>query len=443
MSDYSRFVSYIYLYENGIKTMNAGFVKVESRAGQCRISMMLKNVYTGLEQCQVYMFIRFGQDLRGVYMGDVQIKNHSGEWNYRTDTSNMAGSGYRLDQMSGMIIRGEGDKFYGTRWDNGDLDIQRFRTRWDPMESPDEDRENSANMNMQPGAEGETSERINIGPEAIQEFPERRKVEPENVEENPERREMEPETMEENPERREMGPETDQELPETRNIGPENEQKSPERRNIEPETVEENPEKNVNWNQASERSEMRIPEQSETGEKTLLRETPGVSEPRIQEPIDPGENKAVENRDIDIDITGSQRENPENEGQIVTMEENERCRNFGKILEQCPGMYPFEDDSVESCVRLEPQDIGRMPIDCWAYGSNSFLLHGYYSYRHLILARMKSAEDSGGNYILGVPGTKHSREAFMANMFGFRAFKPIREGNEGSSDFGYWYTFLA
>lgn len=74
MSDYSRFISYMYLYENAMKTMNAGFVKVESRNGQCRISLSLKNVYTGLERCQVYMFIRFGQDLRGVYIGDVRIK---------------------------------------------------------------------------------------------------------------------------------------------------------------------------------------------------------------------------------------------------------------------------------------------------------------------------------------------------------------------------------
>ena len=42
MSDYSRFVSYMYLYENGLKTMNAGFVKVESRNGQCRIGLSLK-----------------------------------------------------------------------------------------------------------------------------------------------------------------------------------------------------------------------------------------------------------------------------------------------------------------------------------------------------------------------------------------------------------------
>ncbi len=341
MSDYSRFVSYMYLYENGLKTMNAGFVKVESRNGQCRIGLSLKNVYTGLERCQVYMFIRFGQDLRGVYIGDVQIKNHGSDWNFRTDTMNIAGSGYRLDQMSGMIIRGEGENFYGTRWDHGDLDIRHFRTQWEESAAGTE------NIFIPEPEEG-----------------------PDNIS-----------------------------IPE-------------------PET---------------EPKEMTAsaPAQEEKGISVLTEEMETASE---AEQVSASENESIE---------GQKGDKKAEDGILITMEADERCRNFGKILDQCPGMYPFEDDGVEACVRLEPQDIGMMPIDCWSYGSNSFLLHGYYSYRHLILARLKPEEERGGGYILGVPGTRHSREAFMANMFGFREFKPIREGNGESSDFGYWYTFLA
>ena len=136
MSDYRRFISYMYLYENGVKTMNAGFVKVESRNGQCRISLSLKNVYTETEHYQAYMFLRFGQELRGIYMGNIKIKNHGSEWNFRTDTGNIAGSGYKLEQMSGMIIKSEGDKFYGTRWDQGDLDIRQFVTQWQENDLP-------------------------------------------------------------------------------------------------------------------------------------------------------------------------------------------------------------------------------------------------------------------------------------------------------------------
>ena len=372
MSDYSRFVSYMYLYENGLKTMNAGFVKVESRNGQCRIGLSLKNVYTGLERCQVYMFIRFGQELRGVYIGDVQIKNHGSDWNFRTDTVNIAGSGYRLDQMSGMIILGEGEKFYGTRWDHGDLDIRRFVTQWD---------DNQPMMEETPS-------------------------EPEEV--------KEAETLAEVEEVKEA--ETPAEVEETK------ESTAP----AEPEAVE-------------EISEPVVPKPEEKAEMPVVPRP----EEKAEMPVEPKPEETVEAVIEAEAVSGNGKEAEKESGRLVTMETNERRRNFGKIIDQCPGMYPFEDDSVDVCVRLEPQDIGRMPIDCWSYGSNSFLLHGYYSYRHLILARVKPEKENRGVYILGVPGTRHSREAFMANMFGFREFKAIREGSEGPGDFGYWYTFLA
>ena len=309
MSDYRRFVSYIYLYENNVKSLNAGFVKVESRNGQCRLSLSLKNVYSVSGGCKVYLFIRVGQELRGIYIGEIKIRNHGSDWNFRTETENIGGSGYTLDQMSGMIIQGEGGKFYGTRWDQGDLDLQRFITEWSAGESGQI--ANGGEVNI-------------VQEEAVADMPQ---------------------------------------------------------------------------------------------EATVMKAV-------VQKAV------VEDNRELS-QITAAQ-----------TNSEDVRKQNFAKILEQCPGMYPFEDDVIETCVRLEPQDIGMMPLDCWSYGNNSFLLHGYYSYRHLILARMKSEEDAPKTYILGVPGTQHSRDAFMANMFGFRDFKPIREGVDNPGNFGYWYTIL-
>ena len=387
MSDYSRFVSYMYLYENGLKTMNAGFVKVESRNGQCRIGLSLKNVYTGLERCRVYMFIRFGQELRGVYIGDVQIKNHGSDWNFRTDTMNIAGSGYRLDQMSGMIILGEGEKFYGTRWDHGDLDIHRFVTQWDDSQpvkeeaappEPEAMEEKDTPAEVEAVKEGKAA----VGMETVKES--EAPAESEKIKEN--------------------------EAP------PESEKIKENEAPPEPEKIKES----------------EAPVEPEEVKETEVPADARLKPERTDEAVIEAEA-----------VTAGGKEAEKESGRLVSMETNERQRNFGKIIEQCPGMYPFEDDSVDACVRLEPQDIGRMPIDCWSYGSNSFLLHGYYSYRHLILARVKPEKEKRGSYILGVPGTQHSREAFMANMFGFREFKPIREGSEGPSDFGYWYTFLA
>lgn len=67
--------------------------------------------------------------------------------------------------------------------------------------------------------------------------------------------------------------------------------------------------------------------------------------------------------------------------------------------------------------------------------SNSFLLHGYYNYGHLILARIEEKE--GYVYYLGVPGIYHEREKQAARMFGFEGFEGASATNiEGG--FGYY-----
>lgn len=108
-----------------------------------------------------------------------------------------------------------------------------------------------------------------------------------------------------------------------------------------------------------------------------------------------------------------------------------------EVFYQFPSMCPFEDDEMTDCVRIEPQDIGRLPMESWILANNSFLLHSYYSYRHLLLARRNC--DSGYEYVLCVPGICQSREQFMAAMFGFSDFKPVKKVEDNTGEFGYWY----
>jgi len=51
------------------------------------------------------------------------------------------------------------------------------------------------------------------------------------------------------------------------------------------------------------------------------------------------------------------------------------------------------------------------------YRSNSFLLHGFYNYKHVI------ATDT----VLGVPGNYYDKEKQVAEMFGFPIFVPVKE----------------
>ena len=113
---------------------------------------------------------------------------------------------------------------------------------------------------------------------------------------------------------------------------------------------------------------------------------------------------------------------------------NKKDEDFGvRILRNFPVMYPFRSGNIEESVRIEPKDIGCMPIPLWSFANNRFLLHGYYCYKHLIFAKLSS-----GCYALGVPGVFSEQESKRAAAFSFHSFQPIGPGKIMYGVFGYW-----
>lgn len=99
---------------------------------------------------------------------------------------------------------------------------------------------------------------------------------------------------------------------------------------------------------------------------------------------------------------------------------------------QAAEMYPFEDDEMTWCRQIEPSDFSSLPVACWRLGSNSFVLQGYYNYRHLIYTC------DGRRQYIGVPGQYHRREQYLARRFGFPRFKGTKRKRITMGDFGYW-----
>ena len=103
-----------------------------------------------------------------------------------------------------------------------------------------------------------------------------------------------------------------------------------------------------------------------------------------------------------------------------------------RLCKLFPTARPFEPSAWEVlCISL--QDIGRLPPENWVWGSNHFLLHGFYQYHHLILARQRNEN----KIYLGIPGEFGVNEKFMAGMFGLERFQRERQGK---GDKGYWLT---
>ena len=98
-----------------------------------------------------------------------------------------------------------------------------------------------------------------------------------------------------------------------------------------------------------------------------------------------------------------------------------------------PQIHPFGDERMY--LSIEPKDF---IVLCRSYQKmvhNSFLLHGFYNYHHLLLGRINDRDEA--EYYLGVPGNFYTREKMVAEMFGFEAFEG--EKNPASpGDFGYY-----
>ncbi len=95
----------------------------------------------------------------------------------------------------------------------------------------------------------------------------------------------------------------------------------------------------------------------------------------------------------------------------------------------------FIDSHFDKCIKMIPQDIGKLPIGNWKLGQNSFLIHSYYRYKYIMLGKLKDNRDK---CVIGVPGVYTNKEKYMANMFGFTLFIPVEKTDLKTGKFGYW-----
>lgn len=91
--------------------------------------------------------------------------------------------------------------------------------------------------------------------------------------------------------------------------------------------------------------------------------------------------------------------------------------------------------------KLSLSDLTILPRRFWSLSSNSFLLHGYHNYGHLLLI------EQNGRLWLGVPGVYDLREARAADLFGFPRFcrsyaastMLTDDERNTNADFGHWF----
>lgn len=105
---------------------------------------------------------------------------------------------------------------------------------------------------------------------------------------------------------------------------------------------------------------------------------------------------------------------------------------WGELCKKYDIVHPF--GNKEEYLSIKPRDFIIFPEKYQNLVNNSFLLHGYYNYQHIILGKK---EDGGQNvYYIGVPGVYYEREKMVAIMFGFEGFEC---GSKRASNGGFGY----
>lgn len=146
-----------------------------------------------------------------------------------------------------------------------------------------------------------------------------------------------------------------------------------------------------------------VPQPMPETEEPQQVEPEAEEQPEPQEPqqaIPPGEKEAQsheEESDFEAPFLLSQRKMQA--GQISPNKWEQLNRIYPKI-------QPFGD--VREYLSIAPCDFVILSEHYQEMVQNSFLLHGYYNYGHLILTKIKEGIDD--NYYLGVPGVYYERE---------------------------------
>ncbi len=126
---------------------------------------------------------------------------------------------------------------------------------------------------------------------------------------------------------------------------------------------------------------------------------------------------------------GSREQLPKGKNEMMRVQ-RDKWRQLVDIL---PHICPFEDK--REYLQIELKDLVVLSKLYYRLVENSFLLHGYYNYGHLIMTKMyrKGAE----RVYVGVPGNYYDKEAQVAVLFGFETFESAMEPAK-DGDFGYY-----
>lgn len=126
MSEYRRFISYIYAYENGQKTTNSGFAKIEMRGETTTIELHIRKAGFSFPTAGFYLYVGTGDQLTGIKLGDVPFSNGCTDWRFTLKQTNLADTQYSISDVNGILLNVDETILYVSQWDEHPVNFSSF-----------------------------------------------------------------------------------------------------------------------------------------------------------------------------------------------------------------------------------------------------------------------------------------------------------------------------
>lgn len=409
MGDYKRLISYIYSYERGTKSKNAGFAKIESRNGICKVNISLRIADELMNEAEdnmleVFFFYRDNGEVKKVFLERIRIVNGCSMIKMRMNSDNIGNVGIAIDRITGIFICTRAflnevhnlNIVYASEWDDIPIEVNKFKEK------------SNDDINIQNSTEAEL--KIAEGPLDSDTY------------------DIKGEALENNINLyRNAVVETDAE---SQLVSVLNSNSGTE---IEPEVKGEIKSEIKSEMETNAEPELEI--ENDTKSEIETNAEPGTE-------IEPETDFADDRKKCNNKLADMLKEEQKNDEIDDTGNADSVAGDYFRMLCNCYPKIRVNEINGE-CIKITPHDISYLPKKYWHLCNNSFLLHGFYNYKYLLLCEKKM--DSGKKYLVGVPGMFHQKEQVIARMFGFTEFEcnnaTNRYGNKAMK-FGYWCMYL-
>lgn len=120
MSNYKRFIMYLFQYENGNKEANCGFAKVECRQNKGRMQLHINEEIRREDVCRVYFFVKGEQELPCIFLGELAAETVDAGFVF--ECKRLGGSIYGFEEIRGLVIPFADGKMIASQWDDEEYD---------------------------------------------------------------------------------------------------------------------------------------------------------------------------------------------------------------------------------------------------------------------------------------------------------------------------------